>query len=110
MARTSLPPGGKTSARPYFYPTYPSLTAFRQPICAHSEIRCFSERLYPYLVGFGTALAKCERDLFNLVVSQQQTLHQSVSYSGVGLHGGSRVNMSFHPAAPNRGIRFRRLD
>ena len=33
-----------------------------------------------------------------------------MSYSGVGLHGGSRVNMSFHPAAPNRGIRFRRVD
>ena len=33
-----------------------------------------------------------------------------MSYSGVGLHSGSRVNMSFHPAPPNSGIRFRRVD
>src|SRR4030095_2507673 len=44
------------------------------------------------------------------VVSQQQTLRQSVSYSGVGLHSGNRVNMSFHPAPPNTGLRFRRVD
>ena len=33
-----------------------------------------------------------------------------MSYSGVGLHSGNRVNMSFHPAPPNSGIRFRRVD
>ena len=33
-----------------------------------------------------------------------------MSYSGVGLHSGSRVNMSFHAAPPNSGIRFRRVD
>ena len=33
-----------------------------------------------------------------------------MSYSGVGLHSGNRVNMSFHPAPPNSGIRFRRAD
>jgi len=55
-------------------------------------------------------LAKGRLDLFNLVVSQQQTLHESVSYSGIGLHSGNRVNMSFHPAPPDRGIRFRRVD
>src|SRR5256885_11851938 len=36
----------------------------------------------------------------SLRVSQQQTLRQSVSYSGVGLHSGNRVNMAFHPAPP----------
>src|SRR2546427_2076231 len=55
-------------------------------------------------------LAKPKAGLFNLVVSQQQTLQQSVSYSGVGLHSGGRVNMTFQPAPPNRGIRFRRVD
>ncbi len=44
------------------------------------------------------------------VVSQQQTLRQSVSYSGVGLHSGNRVTMTLLPAAPNTGIRFRRVD
>ncbi|MDX1953830.1 MAG: bifunctional UDP-3-O-[3-hydroxymyristoyl] N-acetylglucosamine deacetylase/3-hydroxyacyl-ACP dehydratase [Verrucomicrobiota bacterium] len=41
---------------------------------------------------------------------QQQTLKEAVSYSGVGLHSGNRVNMTFLPAAPNSGIRFRRID
>ncbi len=43
-------------------------------------------------------------------VSQQQTLRQSVSYSGVGLHSGNRVTMTFLPGPPNSGIRFRRVD
>jgi UDP-3-O-[3-hydroxymyristoyl] N-acetylglucosamine deacetylase/3-hydroxyacyl-[acyl-carrier-protein] dehydratase len=43
-------------------------------------------------------------------VSQQQTLRQGVSYSGIGLHSGNRVNMSFLPAPPNSGVRFRRVD
>ncbi len=33
-----------------------------------------------------------------------------MNYSGVGLHSGNRVNMSFLPAPPNTGIRFRRVD
>ncbi|HEX7859384.1 MAG TPA: bifunctional UDP-3-O-[3-hydroxymyristoyl] N-acetylglucosamine deacetylase/3-hydroxyacyl-ACP dehydratase [Verrucomicrobiae bacterium] len=40
----------------------------------------------------------------------QQTLRQSVSYAGVGLHSGNRVNMTFLPAPANTGIRFRRID
>src|SRR5207247_383395 len=43
-------------------------------------------------------------------VLQQQTLRESVSLEGVGLHSGNRVGMSFLPAPPNTGIRFRRLD
>ena len=41
---------------------------------------------------------------------QQQTLSKSASYSGIGLHSGNRVNMTFLPSAPNSGIRFRRVD
>jgi UDP-3-O-[3-hydroxymyristoyl] N-acetylglucosamine deacetylase/3-hydroxyacyl-[acyl-carrier-protein] dehydratase len=48
--------------------------------------------------------------LFNLQVLQQQTLNGPVSYSGIGLHSGNRVTMTFLPAAPNTGIRFRRVD
>ncbi len=40
----------------------------------------------------------------------QQTLSRAVSYSGVGLHSGNRVNMTFLPAPPNSGVRFRRVD
>lgn len=43
-------------------------------------------------------------------IQQQQTLKQTVTFSGVGLHSGNRVTMSFLPAAPNTGIRFRRVD
>jgi UDP-3-O-[3-hydroxymyristoyl] N-acetylglucosamine deacetylase/3-hydroxyacyl-[acyl-carrier-protein] dehydratase len=43
-------------------------------------------------------------------VSQQQTLRQSVSYSGIGLHSGNRVTMTLLPAPPNSGLRFRRTD
>ena len=43
-------------------------------------------------------------------VSQQQTISRSVSFSGVGLHSGNRVTMTFLPAEPNSGVRFRRVD
>lgn len=41
---------------------------------------------------------------------QQQTLREPISYAGVGLHSGNRVNMTFLPAPANSGIRFRRVD
>src|SRR5438477_3531987 len=47
---------------------------------------------------------------FNPSVLQQQTLGGPVSYSGVGLHSGNRVKMTFLPAPANSGIRFRRVD
>ena len=33
-----------------------------------------------------------------------------MSFSGIGLHSGNRVNMTFLPGAANSGIRFRRTD
>ncbi|MFO1514806.1 MAG: bifunctional UDP-3-O-[3-hydroxymyristoyl] N-acetylglucosamine deacetylase/3-hydroxyacyl-ACP dehydratase [Verrucomicrobiota bacterium] len=41
---------------------------------------------------------------------QQQTLGRSASFSGIGLHSGNRVDMTFLPAPANHGIRFRRVD
>ncbi len=41
---------------------------------------------------------------------QQQTIKESVGYSGVGLHSGNRVNMTLLPAPPDTGVRFRRVD
>jgi UDP-3-O-[3-hydroxymyristoyl] N-acetylglucosamine deacetylase/3-hydroxyacyl-[acyl-carrier-protein] dehydratase len=49
-------------------------------------------------------------ELFNSPVLQQQTINRPASYSGVGLHSGNKVTMTFLPAAPNAGIRFRRVD
>jgi len=47
---------------------------------------------------------------FNFGVLHQQTLSQTASFAGVGLHSGNRVEMTFLPAPPNSGIRFRRVD
>src|SRR5687768_9402561 len=47
---------------------------------------------------------------FNPRVLQQQTLREPVSFAGVGLHSGNRVNMTFLAAPPNSGLRFRRVD
>jgi UDP-3-O-[3-hydroxymyristoyl] N-acetylglucosamine deacetylase/3-hydroxyacyl-[acyl-carrier-protein] dehydratase len=44
------------------------------------------------------------------VAFNQQTLRNAVSFSGIGLHSGNRVKMSFLPAPPNAGLRFRRVD
>ncbi|HWW01366.1 MAG TPA: bifunctional UDP-3-O-[3-hydroxymyristoyl] N-acetylglucosamine deacetylase/3-hydroxyacyl-ACP dehydratase [Candidatus Acidoferrum sp.] len=41
---------------------------------------------------------------------QQQTINRSASFSGIGLHSGNPVTMTFLPAQPNTGVRFRRLD
>jgi UDP-3-O-[3-hydroxymyristoyl] N-acetylglucosamine deacetylase/3-hydroxyacyl-[acyl-carrier-protein] dehydratase len=43
-------------------------------------------------------------------VAQQQTLKGTASFAGIGLHSGNRVSMTFLPAPPNTGIRFRRVD
>lgn len=55
-------------------------------------------------------LAKGIEGSFNFAVLQQQTINRPASFSGVGLHSGNRVTMTFVPAAPNTGIRFRRVD
>src|SRR3984957_17361074 len=43
-------------------------------------------------------------------VLHQQTISRAVTFSGIGLHSGNRVNMTFLPAAPGTGLRFRRVD
>ncbi len=44
------------------------------------------------------------------VPEKQKTIGKSVSLSGIGLHSGEAVDMIFHPAPINHGIRFRRVD
>jgi UDP-3-O-[3-hydroxymyristoyl] N-acetylglucosamine deacetylase / 3-hydroxyacyl-[acyl-carrier-protein] dehydratase len=41
---------------------------------------------------------------------KQHTIKKSVSISGVGLHTGVKVNMTFVPAGTNHGIKFQRID
>ncbi len=40
----------------------------------------------------------------------QKTLHESVQFSGQGLHTGKEVRVSVHPAEPDTGIVFCRVD
>lgn len=40
----------------------------------------------------------------------QHTLARSISCTGIGLHGGKRVNMIMRPAEPDTGIVFKRTD
>lgn len=44
------------------------------------------------------------------VTNKQTTLGNKVSCAGVGLHSGSQVNMTIHPAPAGSGIIFKRLD
>jgi UDP-3-O-[3-hydroxymyristoyl] N-acetylglucosamine deacetylase / 3-hydroxyacyl-[acyl-carrier-protein] dehydratase len=41
---------------------------------------------------------------------KQHTIKKSVTVSGVGLHTGVPVNMTFLPAKPNHGFKFQRVD
>lgn len=41
---------------------------------------------------------------------KQHTIKQTVSVSGVGLHSGSDVTMTFNPAPVNHGVKFQRVD
>ncbi len=41
---------------------------------------------------------------------RQQTIGKEVSLSGIGLHTGNKTTITFKPAPPNYGIRFRRVD
>jgi UDP-3-O-[3-hydroxymyristoyl] N-acetylglucosamine deacetylase / 3-hydroxyacyl-[acyl-carrier-protein] dehydratase len=41
---------------------------------------------------------------------QQRTIAQPISVTGIGLHTGHPVTLTFKPAAAGEGIRFRRID
>ena len=40
----------------------------------------------------------------------QQTIKKTTQVSGVGLHTGKEVTLTFHPAPANHGIKFKRVD
>ena len=40
----------------------------------------------------------------------QRTIKRSASLQGIGLHTGKDVTLTFHPAEPNHGIKFQRID
>ncbi len=42
--------------------------------------------------------------------SMQTTVGNVISFDGIGLHSGRFVRVEIHPATPNSGIQFRRID
>ena len=44
------------------------------------------------------------------MLKQQQTIKRPVSFSGIGIHTGSNVNMTWKPAPVDHGIKFVRTD
>ncbi len=42
--------------------------------------------------------------------ARQQTIGADTAFEGVGLHTGETTHLHFRPAAPDHGIRFRRVD
>ena len=43
-------------------------------------------------------------------MEQQHSIKNKVSISGIGLHTGNEVTLTFNPACINHGIRFQRID
>jgi UDP-3-O-[3-hydroxymyristoyl] N-acetylglucosamine deacetylase/3-hydroxyacyl-[acyl-carrier-protein] dehydratase len=44
------------------------------------------------------------------MLKQQQTIKHSVSFSGIGIHTGTKVDMTWKPAPVDHGIKFVRMD
>jgi UDP-3-O-[3-hydroxymyristoyl] N-acetylglucosamine deacetylase / 3-hydroxyacyl-[acyl-carrier-protein] dehydratase len=44
------------------------------------------------------------------MLKQQQTIKRPVSFSGIGIHTGTRVNMTWKPAPVDHGVKFVRVD
>jgi UDP-3-O-[3-hydroxymyristoyl] N-acetylglucosamine deacetylase/3-hydroxyacyl-[acyl-carrier-protein] dehydratase len=44
------------------------------------------------------------------MLKQQQTIKRPVSFSGIGIHTGSKVNMTWKPAPVDHGVKFVRVD
>src|SRR5215218_9867834 len=42
--------------------------------------------------------------------NKQTTIRKAVTVSGVGLHTGAKVNLTFKPAPENHWFKFRRVD
>ncbi|MEM8897314.1 MAG: UDP-3-O-acyl-N-acetylglucosamine deacetylase, partial [Bacteroidota bacterium] len=42
--------------------------------------------------------------------NKQHTISKAITLSGKGLHTGAKVNITFKPAPPNHGYKFKRID
>lgn len=44
------------------------------------------------------------------MIQKQKTIKSTVKITGVGLHTGEKVTLSYHPAPENHGYKFKRID
>ena len=63
-----------------------------------------------HLTAAGFASIKPRSTLAESASPRQRTLKSSIGCTGIGLHSGAKMTMVLHPAEPNSGIRFRRID
>lgn len=49
-------------------------------------------------------------DCYNSIMLKQRTIKQLIKTVGIGLHSGTKVELTLRPAAPDTGIIFRRVD
>ena len=47
---------------------------------------------------------------FNVSILTQKTISKKITLRGIGVHTGKKVNLNIHPAPPNSGITFKRID
>ena len=43
-------------------------------------------------------------------MNNQTTISKKITLRGIGVHTGKKVNLNIHPAPPNSGITFKRID
>ena len=48
--------------------------------------------------------------MYYVSILTQKTIADKISFSGIGIHTGKKVNLKLLPAAPNTGIIFKRID
>ena len=48
--------------------------------------------------------------ILSVSILTQKTVSQKISFNGVGIHTGKKVNLNILPASPNTGITFKRID
>ena len=50
--------------------------------------------------------------MYKLIMSilNQKTISKKITFNGIGIHSGKKVNLNIFPAKPNTGIIFKRID
>ena len=58
-----------------------------------------------WVLSYSNFLYKC-----NVSILTQKTISKKITLRGIGVHTGKKVNLNIHPAPPNSGITFKRID